>query len=357
MHALDRRAAHDARAPRIDDDAPVMTWAARPDLSCESVNRAWLEFTGYSLAQALGEGWSRTLHPEDLARWLDTCVRAFDARAPFEIEYRLRRRDGEYRWVLDRGRPRHSPDGLFLGYAGACVDIDEKKRAEQDLARSLERERRLRLATEEASRIKDGFLASVLEELWTPVQAIATWSAHLRARVGPGSEAAQALEGIERNARTQHRIIGNLLALSQAGGAARAPRASLAEPLLGGVRVLVVEDDPQARDAIVKVLQVAGAETRAAGSSAEALEALAGWHADVMLSDMGLRGEDGFVLIRALRALPAERGGCTRAAALTGPGEAREGRRAMAAGYDAQLAKPVEPVALLATVARLAQPA
>ena len=358
MHALDRHhAAHDARAPRLDDDAPVMTWAARPDLSCESVNRAWLEFTGYTLQKALEEGWSRTLHPEDLARWLDACVRAYDAQESFEIEYRLRRRDGEYRWVLDRGRPRYSREGLFLGYAGACVDIDERKRAEQELARALERERRLRIAVEEASRVKDGFLASVLEELWTPVQAIVTWSAHLRGQVPRASEAAQALEGIEKNARTQHRIIGSLLALSRASGAAEAPRASLADPLLGGVRVLVVEDDPQARDAILKVLQVAGAETRAAASSAEALEALEGWHADVMLSDMGLRGEGGFVLIRALRALPPERGGCMRAAALTGAAEPREARRAMAAGYDAQLAKPVEPVALLATVARLAQPA
>ncbi|HKX37171.1 MAG TPA: PAS domain-containing protein, partial [Burkholderiales bacterium] len=115
MHALDRhRTSNDAREPRVDDDAPVMTWAARPDLSCESVNRAWLEFTGYNREQALGEGWSRTLHPEDLARWLDACVRAFDARQPFEIEYRLRRRDGEYRWILERCAPRVSGDGVFL---------------------------------------------------------------------------------------------------------------------------------------------------------------------------------------------------------------------------------------------------
>jgi PAS domain S-box-containing protein len=347
MHALDRHhIANDAREPRVDDDAPVMTWAARPDLSCESVNRAWLEFTGYTREQALGEGWSRTLHPEDLARWLDACVSAFDARESFEIEYRMRRRDGEYRWVLDRGRPRVSREGLFLGFAGACIDIDERKRGEQDLARALERERRLRTALEEASRVKDGFLASVLRELRAPAQAIATWSAHLRGQAKPESDAARSLEAIEKNARTQQRIIGNLLALSEGG-----------EPLLAGVRVLVVEDDPRAREAILKVLRAAGAETRAAASSAEALEALEGWHADVMLSDMGLRGEGGLALIRALRALPAERGGCTRAAALTGAAEPREARRAMAAGYDAQLAKPVEPVALLATVARLAQPA
>jgi hypothetical protein len=74
--------------------------------------------------------------PEDLARWLDCCVRAFDAREPFEIEYRLRRRDGEYRWFLDRGVPRYSPQGEFAGYAGVCVEIEAHKQAQAELARA-----------------------------------------------------------------------------------------------------------------------------------------------------------------------------------------------------------------------------
>jgi CheY-like chemotaxis protein len=108
---------------------------------------------------------------------------------------------------------------------------------------------------------------------------------------------------------------------------------------------------------MAKVLGIAGAETKAASSSAEALDALGAFRPDVLLSDVHMNGGDGYFLIRALRALPAERGGCMRAAALTGRAAADEATRAMTAGYDAQLAKPVEPVALLATVARLAQPA
>ena len=77
---------------QIDDSFPLMLWTARPDLSCDCVSRAWQDFTGMSAEQALGNGWSRAIHPEDLARWLDTCVRAFDAREPFTLEYRLRRR-------------------------------------------------------------------------------------------------------------------------------------------------------------------------------------------------------------------------------------------------------------------------
>ncbi len=262
MHALSQRAANEPRPAPSADHVPAMLWSARPDLSCESVSPAWSEFTGHPAEQALGEGWSRCLHPEDLARWLDACVRAFDAREPFELEYRMRRRDGRYRWMLDRGRPRYSRLGEFLGYIGACVDIDERKRAELELARALEREQRLRLATEEAGRIKDEFVASVLGRL--------------------------------------------------------------AEPLLRGVRVLVVESDEAAREALRNVLEVAGAETRVAATSAEALETVGDWHPDVMLADT--RGCEGLLSVRALR--PAR--------------------------SDARLAKPVEPVALLAAVARLA---
>jgi PAS domain S-box-containing protein len=345
-----------------DDSVPVMLWRARPDMSCEYTSRAWLEFTGLSAEQALGEGWSRVVHAEDLARWLDGCVRAFDAREPFEAEYRMRRHDGEYRWVLDRAAPAHSADGLFLGYVGAVVDIHERKCAGDALARSLERERKLRISTEESSRAKDAFLASVLAELQPPTQAIATWSAHLREQLPAGSEAGEALEAIVRSARTQTRTIGNLLDLARASAGrepeAPAPEApGLAVPLLAGIRALVVEDDAEAREALLKILRVAGAEALAVENSSAALRALEEWHPDIMLSDMGLRGGDGYVLIRAVRALPAERGGCLRAAALTGEREPQAASRAVAAGYDAQLAKPVEPVALLATVARLVQPA
>lgn len=343
------------------DCVPMMVWTARPDMSCDYVSRAWVEYTGHSSEQALGDGWSRSIHPEDLAGWLDTSVRAFDAREPYEIEYRLRRRDGAYRWVLDRARPRFAADGVFLGYIGSCLEIDDRKRGERELARSLERERRLRTAVEEASRLKEAFVLSVLEDLQSPVLAIQTWAAHLRGQVPAESEAARALESIVRNAGAQGRIIDSLLELSRAAGrggcsAPQTARRAKKERLLTGVRVLVVDDDPGTRETIVKVLRIAGAETRTAESTHEAIEALGAWHPDVMLSDCARAGGEGHVLIRAVRSLPAERGGCLRAAALTERAQGTEAR-AVHAGYDAEVAKPVEPVALLATVARLAHPA
>jgi len=334
---------------------PVMLWRARPDMSCEYLSRQWLAFTGAKTEDALGDGWSRSVHPEDLARWLDVFVRAFDAREAFEIEYRLRRRDGEFRWVLDRGMPRYSADRVFVGFVGTCIDIDERKRAEHELARSLERERKLRIATEAASRVKDDFLASVLADLQSPVRAIATWAAHLRAEGAAASE--PALDAIEHNARTQDRIISSLLELSRVAAGRPRERGVNGAPLLTGVRVLIVDDDPAARESMARVLDIAGAQTKATASSSEALDALGAFRPDVLLSDVRMHGGEGYFLIRALRALPAERGGCLRAAALTARGEAEDGVGAVAAGYDAQLAKPVEPVMLLATVARLAQPA
>jgi PAS domain S-box-containing protein len=309
---------------RPDDNLPLPAWHARPDTSCEYVNRAWLEYTGYTLEQALGEGWARCLYSEDLARWLDTCVRAFDERRPFEIEYRLRRRDGTYRWMLDRAAPRFSGDGVFLGYAGVCVDIEEYKRAQDALSRGLERERRLRVATEESSRALHDLMIVVLRELLSPAQAIAAWAAHL------GEDA------VERDARRQSQLISNLLALTETTMTPPAPAGD--GPLLRGVRVLVVEPD----DGVVRPLELAGADVRVAPSASDAFETLSAWRPDVVLSS----ADEWF--IRALRALPAERGGCLRAAALT------DGQGAPASGYDAALAKPVEPVALLATVARLA---
>jgi PAS domain S-box-containing protein len=340
----------------MDESVPAMVWTARPDMACEYLSREWLRFTGLPPALALGDGWSRSVHPEDLARWLDTCLRAFDAREPFCLEYRLRRHDGEYRWVLDRGVPRLGDDGAFLGYVGNLVDIDDRKRCEHELARALERERKLRISVEESSRLKDGFLATVLRDLQSPIQAIATWARHLRSQVVPQSEAAGALEAIERNALAQDRIISDLLDLSRvAGGPIPLRRHAMNDRLLTGTKVLIVDDDASARETAMKVLGIAGADVKAAAGTDDALIALQGFHADVLLCGLAMARE-GYALIRALRALPAERGGCLRAAALTAASRPEDGLRAVAAGYDAQLAKPVEPVALLATVARLSQP-
>ena len=118
----------------VANTAPVMIWMAGTDRLCTYVNQPWLEFTGRPLEAELGNGWVESVHPEDLNRCMHTYTQAFDRRESFQMEYRLRRHDGEYRWLSDIGVPRFNPDHSFAGYIGSCTDVTERKLAEESLA-------------------------------------------------------------------------------------------------------------------------------------------------------------------------------------------------------------------------------
>jgi PAS domain S-box-containing protein len=115
------------------DTAPVMVWMSGPDKLCTFFNQPWLDFTGQSLEHELGNGWFTGVYQDDLAQCLKTFVEAFDARRPFVMDYRLRRHDGEFRWVSDHGVPRFDAEGAFLGYIGSCTDITDRRQAELDV--------------------------------------------------------------------------------------------------------------------------------------------------------------------------------------------------------------------------------
>lgn len=118
----------------VANTAPVMIWMSGTDKLCNYFNKPWLDFTGRTLEQELGHGWSNGVHCEDYALCLKTYADAFDKREKFEMQYRLRRHDGEYRWVYDVGVPRFKEHGEFAGYIGSCTDVTERKHAEEALS-------------------------------------------------------------------------------------------------------------------------------------------------------------------------------------------------------------------------------
>ena len=138
----------EVRFRTMAEAAPILLWMAGTDMGYTYFNQQWLEFTGRTMEQELGYGWVDNVHPDDSGACLDLYTTAFVARQPFEMEYRLRRADGVYRWVLDRGVPLVTPEGHFSGYIGSAIDITTRKEAEHILQQTqAELERRVQERT------------------------------------------------------------------------------------------------------------------------------------------------------------------------------------------------------------------
>lgn len=508
----------------IADSSPILIWMSDTAKARTWFNRAWLEFTGRAIEQQTGNGWSANVHPDDFHRCVKIYTTSCEKREPLEMDYRLRRHDGEYRWVLDRGTPMVGAGGRFTGYMGGCVDIHERKEAEQHSEALLHQEQAARAEAERIALLKDEFLATVSHEMRTPLTAILGWAQLLRGGTLAGDAFPQAIETIERNARTQAQLIEDLLDMSHIlsgrlridvqrirlpdiveaalanaepaaaakririvrvldtgtnpvsgdpirlqqviwnllnnaikftpaggsitvtlaredsrlslsitdtgegiapeflphvfdrfrqanasssrlhgglglglaivkqlaelhGGSVRAEspgpgqgatftihlpvspvhgesfRESLSgndaessfrrdEPLpsLSGSDVLVVDDDRDTREMLRSVLEKSGAAVRTASSAEEAINAFDQRSPHVLVSDIGMPGEDGYSLIRKIR----ERSDVP-AIALTAFARSEDRRRAIGAGFQMHLAKPVEPAELVTVVASLAK--
>jgi PAS domain S-box-containing protein len=198
------------------DSAPALIWMTDTTRGCTWLNRSWLEFTRRPMQQELGFGWTENVHADDLDALIQLYNESFKDRKPFRIEIRLRRHDGEWRWMVNNAVPLFEEQGLlFSGYIGNLIDITEMRRAAAERENLLEAERAARNESERLGRMKDEFLATLSHELRTPLNAVLGWTILLR-RLTPGSaDYLKGLETIERNARAQARIIEDLLDMSR----------------------------------------------------------------------------------------------------------------------------------------------
>jgi PAS domain S-box-containing protein len=169
--AEERLRESEARFQAMADTAPVMIWLTGTDGLCNYFNKPWLEFTGRSMEQEVGTGWVEGVHPDDVQGCFDGFLPAFHARKSFRMQYRLRRADGEYRWVIESGIPRYA-GGEFAGYIGSNIDITDLKRAEEE----RERLRQLQSELAHMNRVTTmGELAgSIAHEIKQPISAAHT---------------------------------------------------------------------------------------------------------------------------------------------------------------------------------------
>jgi PAS domain S-box-containing protein len=191
------------RFRQMADSAAVLIWIAGPDKKCTWFNKPWLEFTGRTLEQerALGAGWIDGVHPDDRDRCLRTYAEAFDGRSAFVIEYRLRRHDGVYRWVLDHGVPQTGPDGGFAGYIGSAVDITDRKEMEE--------------ALKEADRRREDYLAMLAHELRNPLAPLRNGLHVLARRPDDPNLVTQVRAMMGRQVENMARIVDDLLDVSR----------------------------------------------------------------------------------------------------------------------------------------------
>lgn len=193
----------------IVEHSPVMIWRSGVDAKCDYFNETWLAFTGRTLEQEMGDGWAEGVHLEDLERCVAHYLDHFRRREPFEMEYRLRRHDGVYRWIFDRGVPFTDESGQFAGFIGSCVDVDDRRKAQDaQKERALEQ---LALAQD----FEKWILAVVSHDIRNPLGVIQLATLQLQNIAGSGAHVQKQIDTIARSTKRIHHIVTDLLDLSQ----------------------------------------------------------------------------------------------------------------------------------------------
>lgn len=191
------------------EHSPVLVWRSGLDANCDYFNETWLAFTGRTLEQEMGDGWAEGVHPDDLERCVSLYLDHFRRREPFEMEYRLRRHDGVYRWILDRGVPFTGDTGAFAGFIGSCVDVDERRRAHE--AQQQHDQEQLALARD----FEKWILAIVSHDIRDPLGAILLAARRLQTIADPAGATKKHADIVERGVHRIQHIVGDLLDLSR----------------------------------------------------------------------------------------------------------------------------------------------
>jgi two-component system CheB/CheR fusion protein len=186
-----------------------MIWRAALDAKCDYFNETWLAFTGRTLEEEAGDGWAKGVHPDDLERCVAHYLDHFHRRAAFEMEYRLRRHDGVYRWIFDRGAPFTDDDGNFAGFIGSCVDVDERRKAQE--AQQQHDQEQLALARD----FEKWILAIVGHDIRNPLNTIQLAASRLQGFTDPGGFVKKHAEIVGRGVKRIQHIVGDLLDLSR----------------------------------------------------------------------------------------------------------------------------------------------
>ena len=189
--------------------SPVMIWRSGLDAKCDYFNRTWLAFTGRTIEQEMGDGWAEGVHPDDLERCVAHYRDHFQQREPFEMEYRLRRHDGMYRWIFDRGVPFWDEAGNFAGFIGSCVDVDERRRAQD--AEQERSQRQLALAHD----FEKWILAIVSHDIRDPLGTILFAARRLQDLADVDSPTTKHAEMVERGVHRIQHIVEDLLDLAR----------------------------------------------------------------------------------------------------------------------------------------------
>ncbi|MDZ8109399.1 MAG: PAS domain S-box protein [Nostoc sp. DedQUE12a] len=199
----------------LSNAIPQLVWICNAKGECEHVNERWYEFTGQRVEDAIGFGWTKVIHPEDIEAAMARWTQALQTGELYQQEIRYQKRDGRSCWHLVRGVPIKDEEGSIIQWFGTSTDIDDRKYLEAERNQLLQLEQAARAQAEAANRSKDEFVAMVSHDLRSPLNAILGWVQLLRTRKFDAANLAKALETIERNARSQEKLLEDLLNMSR----------------------------------------------------------------------------------------------------------------------------------------------